>query len=58
MKLEAWELFDLRMRRQGKPPSRAKESRFYTDPGKFVEFESERKRRAAEKSSRDKPKGE
>jgi hypothetical protein len=53
MTLEPWELFDLRMRRQNKPPTRAKESKFYTDPAKFIEFESERKRIEAEKKRSD-----
>lgn len=44
MKLEAWELFDLQMRRQGKPPTKQKEARYYGDPSKVVEFEAERKR--------------
>ena len=32
MKLDVAELFDLRMRRQNKPPTKAKESKFYRDP--------------------------
>jgi hypothetical protein len=45
MKLEEWELLDLKLRRQNKPPSRAREARYYGDPARVVEFESERRRR-------------
>ena len=59
MKLDDAELFDLKMRRQNKPPTKAKEAKFYRDPAQSVEFESELKRREVKKKRKEaaKPKG-
>jgi len=53
MKLDAAELFDLKMRRQNKPPSKAKEAKFYQDPAQSVEFEAELERKAKEKKRKE-----
>jgi hypothetical protein len=52
MKLEEWELLDLKLRRQNKPPTMAREARFYGDPSKIVEFEAEKKRKAVKQAKK------
>jgi hypothetical protein len=53
-KLSAWELFELRLARQDKPPSQAMEQRYYGDPANHVKFEQEkqRKKKSGKKSKK------
>jgi hypothetical protein len=53
-KLSPWELLDLRLSREGKPPSRALEQRYYGNPADVVQFEQEkqRKKKSGKKSKK------
>jgi hypothetical protein len=57
MKAEWWEKIDvqaLKEVRRNKPPSRAREARYYKDPALSFELESARKRKSEAKKTRNK----
>lgn len=50
-KLSPWELLDLRLARQNKPPSNALEQKYYGNPADVVRFEQEKQRQQKQRQA-------